>query len=341
MNKIYNPNEIKIEVTYECPLACIHCSSNAHKDNSLQMTYEKCVEIVEQANNLGVKEIAYSGGEPLIWNHIDDMIYLTHKLGIYVSLYTSGNIPDKYKRFLKLKNEGLDRAVFSLYSYKAENHERITRISGSFEQTINSIKDCIKVDIQAEVHFVAVSQTFRELKDVAYFCKEIGINKISVLRFVPQGRGSLFSQGILNKSENIELINIIYNLRKSGFDIRTGSPFNILLINKNPECYAAKNRMVIAPDLRIYPCDAFKQIHAEDIADTLNNSILTNNTLEYCWNNSLYFNMIREALEQPSGEPCDKCLNYNSCKTGCLAQKFLQYRTLKKIPDPACLKNRS
>lgn len=338
MNKVYSPSEIKIEVTYSCPLACIHCSSNAYIDNQIQMSFEKCKEIVEQAKDLGVNEIAFSGGEPLIWDYIDAIISLTHNYGMNVCVYTSGNIPNYEERFKKLKIEGLDRAVFSIYSYKAENHERITRINGSFDKTISSIKECIKEGIKTEVHFVAVSQTFSELKQVAILCKEIGVRKISVLRFVPQGRGSLYSQGVLSKGQNLELIKIIKDLQLDGFDIRTGSPFNVLLLNNEPECYAAINRMIITPDLRIYPCDAFKNILAEDIVGTSFCSILNDNTLEDCWNNSSYLNKIRDELINPVEGPCNKCKSYDSCKSGCLAQKFIHYNKLNNVQDPACLK---
>lgn len=338
MNKLYSLSEIKIEVTYKCPLACIHCSSDAYSDNPMEISYEKCKEIIEQAKELGVNEIAFSGGEPLIYKYIDDIISLTHNYGIKTCIYTSGNISNIEKRFERLKNAGLDKAVFSLYSYISENHERITRIYGSFEKTICSIKECIKDGINTEVHFVAVSQTYRELNQVAVLCKEIGVNKISVLRFVPQGRGSLYSQGILNKDQNLELIKIIRTLKFDGFDIRTGSPFNVLLLNKKPECYAAINRMIITPDLRVYPCDAFKNILAEDIVGTLNFSILNNNTLKDCWNNSSYLNKIRAELVQPVEEPCNNCNSYDLCKSGCLAQKFIHYNKLNNVQDPACLK---
>lgn len=341
MNKLYPLSEIKIEVTYKCPLACIHCSSDAFIDNQIQISYEKCKEIVEQAKKLGVNEIAFSGGEPLIWEHIDDIISLTHNYGIKTCIYTSGNIDNAENYFAKLKNIGLEKVVFSLYSYNSESHERITRICGSFDKTISSIKECIKIGLTTEVHFVAVSQTFRELNQVAILCKKIGVGRISVLRFVPQGRGALYEQGVLNQNENIELVKIIKNLRNEGYEIRTGSPFNVLLLNQKPECYAAINRMIITPDLRVYPCDAFKRINSEDVVGNLDYSILSNNTLEECWDKSSYLNKVRDEIEQPIGEPCDNCINYDYCKSGCLAQKFIYYKKFSNVKDPACLSNRS
>ncbi|WP_313164659.1 radical SAM/SPASM domain-containing protein [Sedimentibacter sp.] len=341
MNKSYSLTEVKIEVTYRCPLACIHCSSDAYINNDKQISYEKCREIIEQAKDLGVSEITFSGGEPLICEYIDDIISLTHSNGIKTCIYTSGYISDIENQFSKLKHLGLCKAVFSLYSFKCENHERITRIEGSFDKTIRSIKECVKIGIDAEVHFVAVSQTFRELNEVVRFCKNLGVNKISILRFVPQGRGMLYMQGVLNKNENLELIKMIKNIQAEGYEIRTGSPFNVLLLNKNPECYAARNRIIITPDLRVYPCDAFKNIMAEDVVGNLDYSTLSNSTLEECWHKSSYLNKIRKELDRPTGEPCNDCDSYDYCKSGCLAQKFLYYEKFTNIADPACLYNGS
>lgn len=81
MNK-YVLEELKIEVTYKCPLSCVHCSSNAGASNDLNISEAKCLEIIHQAKEMGVKEIAFSGGEPLIWSGLSNCIRLCTKYGI-------------------------------------------------------------------------------------------------------------------------------------------------------------------------------------------------------------------------------------------------------------------
>jgi len=41
--------EIKIELTKNCPLSCIHCSSNASSGNPIQLTREVVLSLVNQA----------------------------------------------------------------------------------------------------------------------------------------------------------------------------------------------------------------------------------------------------------------------------------------------------
>ena len=49
------------------------------------------------------------------------------------------------------------------------------------------------------------AENFNELGDLAELGKRNGVSQISVLRFVPQGRGQLFQQHGLNRLQNLQL----------------------------------------------------------------------------------------------------------------------------------------
>ncbi len=331
--------ELKIEVTYKCPLECIHCSSCADDTNPLVMTKEKCFKIIKEAAMMGVKKIAFSGGEPLCWDNICEAIFLCKQFNIETTIYTSGNCENIDQMFANLAEAKLDRAVFSVYSPIKEEHIRITRKLNSFDNTLNAISLCQKNKIKPEIHFVALSSNYKNLNDIVLLAKSIGVTKVSVLRFVPQGRGALIKQkDTLTFEQNKELINIIKSIRATGFEIRTGSPFNVLLLNENPKCMAARDRMIISPNLSVYPCDAFKQIEASEITPEPKSCSLAVTTLQDCWENSSYLKAVRAATSAPADEPCKSCSLYNQCKSGCLAQKFLKYKTLDSHSDPACLR---
>ena len=67
------------------------------------------------------------------------------------------------------------------------------------------------------------------------------------------------------RPQNRQLKHTIENLRRNGIEIRTGSPYNFLLLNPEPKCTAGIDRLIVGPNLRVYPCDAFKQIEVEEI----------------------------------------------------------------------------
>lgn len=332
-------NEIKIEVTYNCPLSCVHCSSDANPGHQLSMSIDKCIEIINDALSIGVKEIMFSGGEPLIWNGIIDAIKYSKKNGLSSSIYTSGNCDNMTELLSELATAGADKLIFSIYSNNEKEHNRVTRKADSFTNTLKAISTAQSLGITAEVHFVALASNYKKLTSIVELAKANGVKRVSVLRFVPQGRGLLISnKDTLDKTQNLELKKIITELRNKGFNIRTGSPFNVLFLNEFPKCMAAQDRLIVTPDLNIYPCDAFKQISCETIATGDEYSTLSNHSISECWEQSKYFELVRSAVLATPTEPCKSCKSYQMCLSGCLAQKYLHYSSLCKNPDPACLR---
>jgi MoaA/NifB/PqqE/SkfB family radical SAM enzyme len=227
----YNLNEIKIEVTYNCPLSCVHCSSDANPGHQISMPVEKCIEIIKDAVSVGVNEVTFSGGEPLVWSGILDVVRYSKQYGLKVNIYTSGNFDNMEDLMSGFANVGVDSMIFSIYSDIEKEHSRVTRKANSFSNTMKAIRLAQSYSIHTEIHFVALASLYKNLPNIAELAKENGVQRISILRFVPQGRGTLISNhDTLSKTQNLELKNIIDNLRKKDFDIRTGSPFNVLFL---------------------------------------------------------------------------------------------------------------
>jgi radical SAM protein with 4Fe4S-binding SPASM domain len=339
--KLHKPpfilKEIKIEVTHQCPLDCVHCSSDASNSCQRTMTDKKCKEIINEAIGMGIKEIAFSGGEPLVWPHIEKAVEYACKNGAKVLIYTSGNVSNINKRLKNLKSLGVKKCILSIFGSDQEKHEKITRIYGSFVRTLEAIDSSIIAGLNTELHFVPFSDNYIELNNLALLAKEHGVSQISVLRFVPHGRGYLFQKHILNKLQNVELRKSINRLRSDGYKIRTGSPYNFILLNDQPKCSSGIDRLIIGPDLRIYPCDAFKQIKAEELFGTIDFSSLNNGSLYDCWKKSPFLNAVREYLTTAFKEPCLSCKNIERCLSGCLAQKVIAFGNFEKRPDPQCM----
>jgi MoaA/NifB/PqqE/SkfB family radical SAM enzyme len=229
----FNLKEFKIEVTYRCDLNCIHCSSDARPSNLIEMSILDCLRILSEASSMGTKEVAFSGGEPLLWIHIIKAVEAAVNHQMNVTVYTSGNTEDFKKKAVKLYGSGASRFIFSIFGGTAVTHERITRKSGSFDQTKNAIGEALATGLKPELHFVPMSANYRELTDVVVLAKKIGASRVSVLRLVPQGRAMLIRNRVLNRVQNFELRRIIQDLRNEyGHNfIRTGSPYNFLFLN--------------------------------------------------------------------------------------------------------------
>jgi radical SAM protein with 4Fe4S-binding SPASM domain len=330
--------EFKMEVTHGCELNCIHCSSDARPSNKLQMQRDDCLRILAQAVEMGAQEVAFSGGEPLTWPHLADAVEAAAKGGLNVTIYTAGYVPDFMAHASVLFKRGAKRFIFSIFGGDASSHERITRIAGSFKRTCDAIVTAKCLGLATESHFVPLSTNYAELRAVAVLSKRLGAEAVSVLRLVPQGRAALIQGRALTKVQNLQLRRQIMELRTEGLNIRAGSPYNFLMVNDSPRCSAAIDRLIVGPDLRIHPCDAFKQVGADHVAGTWSLSCLRDATLRECWEKSPFLEAIREYLTTPFPQGCSDCHDLERCLSGCLAQKVIASGNIGKRPDPDCLK---
>lgn len=328
--------EIKLEVTHSCHLRCVHCSSLAGVACVRQMEWVDCRRILKEAAEMGVTEAAFSGGEPLLWASLPEAIAYATELGIEATLYTTGISPNADIVFEALKAAGLSRVIFSVFAREREGHEAVTLIKGSFDDTQSTIRHCIDLGFKVELHFVPMATNYQELRPVAEMARDLGIGRVSVLRLVPQGRGSDYARLKLGHEANLVLRKTIVELRDEGYDVRVGSPYNILMLKKNPECCSGIDRLTILPDLSIVSCDAFKQITPEMIGVPSDFSNIRNDSLADCWEKSAYLQKIREYLTTPFSGKCSGCTSLEKCLSGCVAQKYYAFGELAKRPDPMC-----
>lgn len=333
----FNLNEIKIEVTHDCSLQCVHCSSISEAKTGRFMDWPSCSRILKDARALGVKEVAFSGGEPLLWEDIIDAVKLAAEFGMEVFLYTTGNAPDAEKLIKDLYSAGLSRIMFSIFGPNSQQHEKITSFKGSYIKTYNVANYSLNIGLDTEFHFVPFSHNYQDLPEIAMRARNSGIKRISVLRLVPQGRGANGDNGQLSHTQNVKLRKIIEELRSKGHDIRLGSPYNFLMLCEEPQCRSGIDRITVGPDLRIFPCDAFKHISPEEIGQPSDFSNLRDHSLKECWEKSYYLSAIRQYLTTDLPNECNECQKLEACRSGCMAQKFYAYGNLLKVPDPMCL----
>jgi MoaA/NifB/PqqE/SkfB family radical SAM enzyme len=86
--------EIKVEVTQRCQLRCLHCSSQGTLERPVEVSHEAVMRILREAAEMGVEEVALSGGEPLLWPTLGEAVQGCSARGIKTVVYTSGNVEE-------------------------------------------------------------------------------------------------------------------------------------------------------------------------------------------------------------------------------------------------------
>ena len=90
------PLAMLIELTYRCPLRCPYCSNPLEMTAaSGEMDTGQWLGVIEEAADMGVLQIHFSGGEPTVRQDLEDMVGRAEVLGIYTNLITSGVLIDQ------------------------------------------------------------------------------------------------------------------------------------------------------------------------------------------------------------------------------------------------------
>jgi len=316
----YRLRDLSIEITHNCPLNCVHCSTfNGGANPRLRLDSEKIIEIAKQALPLGLESVSLSGGEPCTHPELINIVRNLKSLGIRVSLYSCGVVHDYLSRpvplsraFLEsLRAGGLDRIIFNFQSARSKIHEAITQVTGSYGCVIKSIENSLALKIQTELHTVPMRQNLQSLPDTIDCAKAMGLSRLSLLRFVPQGRGLIdCTTKLPSPSEYKDLTEIV---KKANGFLRLGSPFNFLNHHRKVPCTAGLDKLVIRGDGKVIPCEAFKQSRID-----LGN--VKNHHLEQVWKGGGIISF-RNLL-----------VNFcTSCKSGCLGQELIK----DSLIDPA------
>ena len=332
--------ELKIELTQECPLACVHCSTNSSRKQLSSLPEAVVIRLLHEAADLSVERVVFTGGEPLVCAYLSKAIDTAARCGIAATLYTTGILdnaltPLTLAGAVGLVGLGLRRFIFSLYSDQAEVHDSITRY-GTHAATLTAVRNAVGSGCPVEMHFVAMKRNFRDLPGVVRLAEAVGVDRVSVLRFVPQGRGrGIAGREDIDTNELRELAASITRLRLQHptVRIRAGSPFNILDIGYSP-CNAAQDVLVINHRGDVFPCDAFKNVR---YVDPLHGSVLAA-PLRDVWQMSQFLRRVRATLaEERIGQSAD-CAAASSCRLGCLAQKVIRKGwAAAHEPDPGYL----
>ena len=298
------------------------------------------LRLLREAAELHVEKVVFTGGEPLVCEYLSDVVSAAARDGISSTVYTSGITdntlsPMPFEMASGLVQRGLGRFIFSVYSHRSEVHDSVTRY-GTHVATLAALKNAALTKCSVEIHLVAMKRNFRDLPGVVEMAASLGVQKVSVLRFVPQGRGkNVSTREELVGEELKELADTIVALREQypTVAIRAGSPFNILTIGHTP-CNAAQDVLIINHRGDVFPCDAFKNVR---YVDAMFGNVLSQK-LRDVWKHSLFLNRVRTILDEQKGGTCQSCELGEACQSGCLAQKVITagWEHVRE-PDPNCI----
>jgi organic radical activating enzyme len=132
MNPFDGPRDIVWDITYACPLRCVHCYSESGRRPSRQLSRDEMLRVADALVSLAPEGIVLSGGEPLLVKDLFEVTERISRAGIPVVLYTGGWTLRPW--MMEDIARTVSRVSVSVDGATPEVHDRIRGRAGSFER---------------------------------------------------------------------------------------------------------------------------------------------------------------------------------------------------------------
>lgn len=181
------PNTIIWGSTNRCNLSCRHCInnnvSNTYYSGELDMT--NLTKLFEEMDSLGVENFEISGGEPLIRDDMEKILYKTIDKSFTVGIFTNALLIDEtmiclFKQILEKKPWGIALHI-SLDGGSSSSHDFIRRQKGSFEKTLKILEQLNNKSVPIEaIETMATSLNIDEIDEIVKICIRFNVKNLNI-----------------------------------------------------------------------------------------------------------------------------------------------------------------
>jgi len=234
-------------LTYKCNSRCTYCDIPVKPENIKikEVAPEIVIENLAALKRLGVKVLDFTGGEPLIYRHLPEVLQAAKKMGFFTSLANTGTLYERMAHKLK----GLvDDLKFSLSTTDAQEYKTERGING-YEKVISSIKLAKSLGEKPSIIATATPESISGMEKVIRLAQELGVIVLLGPVFDYCGNEVLRDEGLKEIERLSKMDNVCVNWSFLEFFKDGGN--NIA----EPRCRAISSTIVISPDDHLLlPC---------------------------------------------------------------------------------------
>jgi len=202
------PSTATISITKACQCDCIHCSAAEFmRSGRRTVTREEMFSLIDQAQKLGVNNMVFTGGEPLLHPHIDEYIRHVDYEEARPMLFTNGlGLTDE--RLEKLREAGLYSMMVSLDSVDPKQHDEWRRVPGCWQKAVDGAQHAREAGLLVGFSTYADPQKVRrgELEEMLQLTRECKLHELTIFDTVPTGRFLHLDKSRLLSEEDKEYI---------------------------------------------------------------------------------------------------------------------------------------
>ena len=165
------PISVHMDVTYRCNERCVHCYLD-HEDHG-EMTTAEIKGVLDQLAEAGVFFLTFSGGEVFLRRDFFEIVEYARRLQFNVKIKTNA-VMIRESDAKRIRALGVDTIQISVYSHRAEVHDAITKLPGSFERTIKAIRFMLAQGLKVTIANVLMTWNRHDSDGIQQLARDMG-----------------------------------------------------------------------------------------------------------------------------------------------------------------------
>ncbi len=325
------PLALLAELTHRCPLRCPYCSNPLELTRaSVELDTAAWKRVFSEAAALGVLQVHFSGGEPLVRRDLADLVRHAAEVGLYGNLITSGTRLDA-GRLKVLVKAGLEHVQLSLQDSDVLSGDRIAGLAGAQQAKRRAAGLVREAGLPLTVNAVVHRQNLGRLKDIIELALALGADRLEVAHVQYYGWALHNRDALLPSRDQLETATAAVEAARA----RLAGVMTIDYVlpdyhaHRPKACMGGWGRRFInvTPAGKVLPC------HAAETLTEIDFPSVSETSLSEIWYHSAAFERFRGTGWMQ--EPCRSCERREIDWGGCRCQAFALTGEAGRT-DPAC-----
>src|SRR3989338_5267427 len=159
------PQDLLLSLTNRCNYKCEMCDVPLQADKPAELTLGEIFHLLDQAKEIGMKNLILTGGEPLLRPDVFEVIAYAPTLGLRVHMPSNGSLLTETVA-KKLRDAGISSVNISIDGPK-EIQDRI-RGPGAFEKALRALRNLKQAGIASTVAMTIMRSNYQHVPFIAH-----------------------------------------------------------------------------------------------------------------------------------------------------------------------------
>jgi MoaA/NifB/PqqE/SkfB family radical SAM enzyme len=210
-----------------CNIACAHCYSLSGPDKNEENSIELLSACLEDAVSLGYRQLAVSGGEPLLYKSLPALLSHARTLGMVTTVTTNGMLMT-LDRWATIANH-IDVAAISIDG-TPEEHDAIRGKKGAFARTLANLEVIRASDVPFGFIFTLTQYNVNSLEFIVRLAAEQSARSVQVHPLVLVGRAAYELPNA--RPDSLELLASLIEAARLGSELGVVIHVDALTVNQ-------------------------------------------------------------------------------------------------------------